>query len=169
MEEENVKVNEIPSYPKNVFVDARIDRFGKIFFHMTLACLITMLVLFSSTIIGPMLYTVVLVFLFAAAIAMSIFTLGLIYLDANNTMGKVWEFIGKVGDAGASMQTILEICFEAIKWFTVVCIVASVAGIVFTSLTKGKSKVGKIVFLSIGIVVSIVVLALYIIGGIAYE
>lgn len=167
--EENVKVNDIPSCPKNVFVDARCDRFGRIFFNMALACLITMLVLFSSTIMGPLLYALVMILLFIVAIAMSVFTLGLIYLDSNNTMGKVWGFIGKVGDVGASMQTILEICFEAIKWFAVVELVAAIAGIVFVSLTKGKSKVGKIVFLSIGIVVSIVVLALYIVGGIAYE
>ncbi len=143
----------------------RIDRLMNIFFRMaiTMFCLIWA-ALFSS-LLGPVLYFTIIVILLLVMGCMLVFTLGTIFAMPGNPLGKVWGFFQKLTNGSDSVLGLTQICFNATKWLALAGIILSVLTIVMLAMNRHPSKVGKIVWLSIFIVVSAIVFAFQIITG----
>lgn len=165
MEEKEVQfvTNTAPS--AKILTKAKYHRFGNIFYNMSIACLSLILVALLSTLVMPLLWMFAFLVLFLAAIAIVVFTLGLVLTNPNNPATKIFELIGSLSEASGNMESILEFCLSMTKWFSIVGIIASIVSIVFISLKKGKSWVGKIIFLAIIIAILAIVIILHLITG----
>jgi len=155
----------LPIAPAHILRQAHVDRFTNIFFNMavTMSCLI--LVALLSRVFGQILYFFVLASLFVAIICMIIFTLGIAFAIPGNPVAKLWGFLQKMLSANDSILHVTQVCFNATKWLALAAIITSVVGIAILTLSKKPSKVGRIVLLSILIVLNVAVFAFQIVTG----
>ena len=154
-----------PMAPAHILRQAHVDRFTNIFSNMavTMSCLI--LVALLSSILGPVLYLFAVVVLFLVMGCMVVFTMGTVFVIPGNPIAKVWGVLQKVIKGGDSITNIAQICLNATKWLALAAIIASVIGIAILTLSKKPSKVGRIVLLSILIVLNAAVFAFQIVTG----
>ena len=166
--EENSMVTDISTSKQQS--EARIYRFGRIFFNMALTCLILVVIALLSVLITPVLYLVallVLLFLIIlVAIACAICTFGFIFFSPDNPVAQLEAFTGQFATNGGDViYDVIRFCVNAANCLSVVGILASVLGIVFVALSKGKGKAGKIVVFSITITILGGILAFQLITG----
>lgn len=149
--------------------EARLYRFSRIFFSMAITCLVLVVLALLSSVLAPVLYFLGLMILglvfVILAIVFAIFTFGLIFAIPDNPVSVLANFIGDFAESGGNLYNVLLACWYAGLCISVAGILASVLGIVFVALSKGKAKAFKLVFLSILIAVFGGILAFQLFAG----
>lgn len=165
MENQEVKTleNNLPS--ANFAGREKRNRFGKIFYNMSIGCLSGVLFAFLSTLISPLLYIGALAILFCIVIVMVVFSLGAVFAMESKPVATVWGWLSNVANSGDVMQKVMAVCFEISKWLAIAGVVISAVAIVFVAIGRGKGKVGKLVFLSISVVALLVVFIIQMLSG----
>ena len=143
----------------------RMDRFARIFFNLTVAAVVIASLAAIATIFIPLaqLFLIVLVLIFLLGII--VFTFGAAFAMPGNPVGQVWEFLGKITKFD-SMSTLITHIINAIPYVCIVGLVTSVVALFLAIFNKYKREVGRIVALSIFIVLLIVgIIIFFALGG----
>lgn len=152
--------------PKGMLVQSRLQRFDKVFFNLSIAASVLVLVALLSSFVTPMLFLFALVVLFGVLLALIVFTAGTAFFMPGNSVGIIWSLISKLVGSGEAMTEFVAFCFNITKWISIVGVVLSAIAIVFMSINKNKQHfVGKIITLSILIALLIFVFVFQVVTG----
>lgn len=154
---------------KDYLTEMSRQRLAKILYHLTVTAGIMVPSLLLLIILGPtmggMLYMVVFFVAIIVSMVLIFCTLGLIFFEESNFLGKMWEFIGSFSNVSEKMLDMIGICFEIAKYVAFVGIGIGALTIVALSFTKKKGKVKNIVWSSILTGLMVLYIIIYFVGG----
>lgn len=164
---------QIPA-PAKMLADARFNRFSNIIYRWAVALFIAIGVLLLSSILfsilGPVLYFCVIALLLLMMGAMLVFTLGTVVVMPWNPLAKLWDFFTTLTSSSNTIIGLIAHLFNATKWVSLVGIVVAVLSIVLICVGKKQPKVGKIILLSIFIVLMVIVFGFQVLtGGVQWQ
>jgi len=160
---------DIPA-PGKMLGDARFNRFSNIIYRWAVALFIAIGVMLLSSILGPLLYICVIILLFLMICAMLVFTLGTVVVMPWNPLSKLWSLLTTLTNSSDTIMGLTAHLFNATKWVSLVDIVVSVLSIILICVGKKQPKVGKIILLSIFIVLMFVVFGFQVLtGGVQWQ
>ena len=152
--------------PQIIIKDVRIVRLSSIFFNMSITCLAVIMLALLSSIIIPIFHGLVIVgaaLLLILSFILVIVTFGLILLDENSPTRVLMNFI-----ENSNMDKAMAVSKKFISTLPYLCIIGMLCAaisIIAICFSKGK-KTGRIVGLSVVIVVLATTLVLYyVLGG----
>lgn len=150
-----------------------LDRLALIFKHMLVTCMIIVLSCGLLAILIPLVGSLILVFVylvcFLICAAGVVVTFGLILLEENSFVARIWEFLSNLGDVGG-MATFANFCYSLVPYFCVAGLVACVLSLVMSILSKQKRLGGRYVLIGIAVVVlTISLIVFYAMGGVLWQ
>lgn len=152
--------------PTGMLTQSRLQRFGKIFFNMSIAACVLIAIALLSTVATQLLFIGGLLVLGTALIGIVIFTAGAAFFMPGNPVGFIWGLLAALVNSSDSMGEFVKFCFNITKWISLVGIVLAAIAITFISINKSKQNFAtKIVVLSIFIIAFAVVFAFQMITG----
>ena len=158
--------NSVLEPPKGIIKNNRISRLSSIYFAMTMACLLIVLIAALSSFIIPFIYCMVMLLAICALIMMLflvVITFGLILLAPNNPIKVLFDFIQNANTE--KVMNISQKLLSSVPYLCIAGLVTAVVSIIALSFTKEK-KAGKITGLVIVSVIMVLILILYYaIGG----
>ena len=154
---------------KDYLTEMSRQRLAKILYHLTItagimAPSVLLLILLGST-MGGMFYMVVFFVAILVSMVLIVCTLGLIFFEESNFLGKMWEFIGSFSNVSEKMFDMIGICFEIANYVSFVGIGIGALTIVVLSFTKKKGKVKNIVWSSILTGLMVLYIIIFFVGG----
>ena len=157
--------------PKEFVRNVQIVRFSSICFNMAITSLLLTLLAAFSTFIIPLFYAMVIlvvILLFLLSILLVIFTFGLILLAENNIIKILYNFIQHMNTE--KVMNISNKCFSLIPYFCIAGLVLCVVSLLTIIFSKPKGKVGKIIGLTISIIVmTLILIFFYAMGGVLWQ
>ena len=151
--------------PVAMLAQARLNRISRICFNLAIALFIAIFAMLLSSILGPILYICVVVLLLLVMGCMLVFTVGAVVVIPGNPLGKVWALFQTITGANDSIMWLTAQMFNATKWVALVGVAVSLLSITLISVSKKQPKVGKIILLSLAILVMLIVFAFQVLTG----
>lgn len=160
---------QIPA-PAKMLADARFNRFSNIIYRWAVTLFIAIGVMLLSSMLGPLLYICAIVLLFLMMGAMLVFTLGTVVVMPWNPLAKLWNLLTTLTNSSDTIMGLTAHLFNATKWVSLVGIVVSVLSIILICVGKKQPKIGKIILLSIFIVLMVIVSGFQVVtGGVQWQ
>ena len=150
--------------PNSQMTGMRMDRFSRIFFNISLTCMILAFVALSSTFVLPFALMFIATITFIIILGMILLTFGTIFLAENNPIGGMWEFLTKIFESSFATDAI-EYCMKVLPYITIIGLAISALSILFIALSRKKGWIGRLVAVSIFALVLIIILILYFFVG----
>ncbi len=145
-------------------------RLAKIFYHLTVTTGIIvpslLLLLFLAPVMTGMVYLIITICIFLMCVVLIICTFGVLLLEENGLIAKLWGNIEKFGNMTNSVAQLSQLCFELAKYVSFVGIACGVTSIVLLSLTNQKGRVGNIIWSSIFTGLMTLFVIVYFVGGV---
>lgn len=163
MDEQAERVSQEFTPHKGFIKTLRIDRFGKIFSNLMSLCGVCAFFCVLASIVIPLFHGIAIIFaIFAfmlAVIFLSIFTFGLIYLDPDNIIYKLFNFI-KNTDSEKTLK-ISDFFISMIPYICIGGLVFAALSVLMMILNKQKNCLGRIVLISILAIFFVISLIIY--------
>lgn len=156
----------------NILRSMKFYRFGLIFNHMAITVGILAFICIMSLILIPIMGAVVVLaviaFAIIAIIVLAIISFGLLFLQENGPIQKIWEVFMNVTNGVVQTKEIAKLLTSFVPYLGMAGIVTSVLSITMLVLSKRKC-VSQIIVNSIMVVMSIVILLIVLIGGVTWQ
>ncbi len=145
--------------PKKIIATSRLNRFGNIFFSISIALISIVGLFLLSSILTPLLWIAAIAAFFVILVCMVVFSFGAVFVMDSEPMAKLWNLFTKLTGSGDSMFSLTQFCFNSTQWISLAGMIVCAIAIVFLSINKTKFKALKIVLVAIFIVLFAVVFA----------
>ncbi|MBQ8748869.1 MAG: hypothetical protein IJZ29_00150 [Clostridia bacterium] len=163
MEEISKQTSKTISPPKKLLTQMKCDRLGKIFSNIAFTCAVLIILVSLSTILIPLMYTLLIICVLLLCILLVIFTLGMILLIPDSILSKLWNFMLDVtsGSTNDLITNISQTCFSLIPYFSIAGIILCILSLIMLIVSNGKNHIVRIIFISLSIILMIVALVIY--------
>ena len=144
--------------PASVLANMYMSRTGKILSNLTFLCILWFVLSFITPIVSMVFYAVV----FCLVIASVVFTLGSVFLFNPGFVPSLFELMK---NGGEKLVEVTEFMYKANPYVIGACAGLSLLSILLLSLNKHDKSVWRIVFSSILLAVSVIILLILLFGG----